>query len=106
MQGGFGGSAGTADAPSEQRILLLDVSTLDGKVEILDASSAMPQPGSEAFVGCARGVLQGQIVSVPAVKAGERVRVVVEIVPTPSQRPEELLEQVRRQIDAEIPARR
>jgi len=54
--------------------LLLDITPFDGKVEILDVADGMNGAVSDEFVACARNLLRGQFVRVPASRAGARLR--------------------------------
>ena len=56
VQGRLGGSAASREASNQQKMLLVDVATFDGKVEVLDALLAIPGSASEDFVECARRV--------------------------------------------------
>jgi hypothetical protein len=60
-------------------ILMLEVETYDSQVKILDVALAMAGAASDAFVACARQVLRGQIIVVPAATPGEHLRIPVDL---------------------------
>jgi hypothetical protein len=60
-------------------IMTLEVETYDSQVKIVDAALAMPGSASDAFVACARQVLRGQIIAVPAAPTGQHLRVPVDL---------------------------
>lgn len=106
MQGGFGGGAALGVGNDGYKLLMLDVRTLDQKVEILDVSAALGS-ASAAFEACAREVLRNQIIPVRAAGAGERTRIAVELFPDEADDPqsrEQLLERIREMDGALSPA--
>jgi hypothetical protein len=60
-------------------IMMLEVETYDSQVKIVDAALAMPGSASDAFVACARQVLRGQIIAVPAAPTGEHLQIPVDL---------------------------
>ena len=72
-QGGFGGSEGQGHHPGELTMLMLEIATLDGKVEIVDVPLESNGSVSAGLVACARQMLRGQVIAAPVVKTGGRI---------------------------------
>jgi hypothetical protein len=81
--GGNGEEMPVELAVSEEKelptILMLEVETYDSQVKILDVALAMSRAASEAFVACARQVLRGQIIVVPAATPGEHLQIPLDL---------------------------
>jgi hypothetical protein len=59
-------------------VLVLEVATRNGAVEILDVRK-MQGRTTEAFLACARDVLRGKVVSAGSAKAGSHIRIPVNL---------------------------
>jgi len=74
-----GGEDKESAPPRPPTILMLEVETSNSQVKIVDAALAMPGSASDAFMACARQVLWGQIITVPAASPGEHLRIPVDL---------------------------
>jgi hypothetical protein len=61
------------------KIMMLEVETSNSQVKILDADLATPGSATDAFMACARQVLRGQIITVPAAPPGAHLRIPVDL---------------------------
>jgi hypothetical protein len=75
----IGGGEDKGGATELPTIMMLEVETYDSQVKIVDAALAMPGSASDAFVACARQVLRGQIIAVPAAPTGEHLQIPVDL---------------------------
>ena len=54
-------------------VLILEVATRDGRMEVVDVAREKRGRAGEEFLGCARNILRGRVIEAPAAKAGGRM---------------------------------
>jgi len=74
-RGGFGGGDEESDRASRPAVLMLEVARLDSRMEIVDVPREKRRRATEAFMACARNVLRGRVIDVPAARAGGRMHI-------------------------------
>jgi hypothetical protein len=54
-------------------VLILEVATRDGRMEVIDVAREKRGRAGAEFLGCARSVLRGRVIEAPAARAGSRM---------------------------------
>jgi hypothetical protein len=74
--GGLGGDTAERQRAKGPSMVVLELATHDGKMEIVDVTREQQGRSTEAFMSCARAVLRGRMVDAPAATPGSRVYIV------------------------------
>jgi hypothetical protein len=73
VRGGFGGDMSEGEGAIRPWVLILELATRDGSVEVVEVPREKRGRASEAFMSCARNVLRGRVLPVEAARAGTRM---------------------------------
>jgi hypothetical protein len=74
--GGLGGDKAERQRAKRPTVVVLELATHDGKMEIVDVTREQQGRPTEAFMSCTRAVLRTRIVDAPAATPGSRVYIV------------------------------
>jgi len=64
---------GEEEGAKRPLVLILEVATRDGRMEVVDVAREKRGRAGEEFLGCARNILRGRVIEAPAAKAGGRM---------------------------------
>jgi hypothetical protein len=87
VQRGFGTSPVGDQVVDQFTMLVLDVATHGGKMEILDVPPQSNGSVSAALVGCAQEMLRGQVIPAPAAREASRTQYAIFLAPAMVESP-------------------